>query len=336
MTTIKAKASLTPNSQLVNWSYETQDELKNFESLIKVKHCSICYSDVHMIDNDWKASQYPLVPGHEIIGTVEKVGSASNLSPGQTIGIGWQRSSCGKCKFCLSGNENVCSASYPDRTATIVNHHGGFASHVVFDSRFTFPIPSNLSLKETAPLLCGGITVYSGLKSAGMTSGQNIGVIGLGGLGHMAVQFAHKLGNKVTVFSRTEDKSDLAHKLGADNVVITKDGLPKITERFDVILNTVDRPLDWNSYIKILEADGTLCFVGNPGNFELSIDQLLGKRRRVMGSPIGGRYRITEMLEVASKYDIKAMVEEFPLDHVNEAIEKLKRNDIRFRAVLNV
>ena len=193
-----------------------------------------------------------------------------------------------------------------------------------------------MDLKATAPLLCGGITVYSGLKEAGMTSGQNIGIIGLGGLGHLAVQFAHKLGNKVTVFTHSDDKSELAHSLGADNVVVTKDGLPKLKERFDIILNTVDRPLGWNDYINLLDDDGTLCFVGNPGSFELNVGNLLSKRRRIMANPIGGRARITEMLDIASKYDIKAIIEEFPLDNVNEALDKLRANKMRFRAVLNI
>lgn len=335
MTTIKAKASLEAKSSLVDWTYDEKDELKPFEVFIKVQHCGICYSDVHMIDNDWKSSRYPIVPGHEIVGVVEKAGEVSTVKVGQTVGIGWQRSSCGKCKACLSGNDSLCT-TFPYRQNTIVGNHGGFASHIKFDSRFAFPIPENMDLKATAPLLCGGITVYSGLKEAGMTSGQNIGIVGLGGLGHIAVQFAHKLGNKVTVFTHSDDKDELAHSLGADNVVVTKDGLPKLKDRFDIILNTVDRPLDWNDYINLLDDDGVLCFVGNPGKIEINIQGLLSKRRRVMANPIGGRARITEMLDVASKYGIKAMIEEFSLDNVNEALDKLRANKMRFRAVLNI
>lgn len=160
MTTIKVKASLEAKSSLVDWSYDVKDDLKPFEVFIKISHCGICYSDVHMIDNDWKASKYPLVPGHEIIGVVEKVGEAAkHLKIGQTVGIGWQRSSCGKCKACLSGNDSLCTV-FPYRANTIIANHGGFASHIKFDSRFAFPIPENLDLKATAPLLCGGITVY--------------------------------------------------------------------------------------------------------------------------------------------------------------------------------
>ncbi len=334
MTKIKAKASLEAKSHLVDWSYEEQDELKPFETFIKIKHCGICYSDIHMIDNDWGLTKYQIVPGHEIVGIVDEVGEASLLKVGDTVGIGWQRSSCGKCKHCLSGNDSLCTS--PGRSNTIVANHGGFADHIKFDSRFVFPIPENLDLKATAPLLCGGITVYSGLKEAGMTSGQNIGIIGLGGLGHLAVQFAHKLGNKVTVFTHTSDKSELAYSLGADTVVITKTGLPQVADRFDVILNTVDRPLDWNGYINLLDGDGTLCFVGNPGSFEVNIAFLNSKRRRIMGNPIGGRARIVEMLDIASHFDIKAMIEEFSLDNVNDAVNKLRANDIRFRAVLNM
>lgn len=152
----------------------------------------------------------------------------------------------------------------------------------------------------------------------------------------MAVQFAHKLGKKVTVFTHSEDKTELDHSLGADQVVITKDGFSKLKDRFNIILNTVDRPLEWNDYINLLDDDGTLCFAGNPGNFDLNVGLLLSKRRRVMANPIGGRARITEMLEIACKYDIKAMIEEFSLDNVNEALYKLRANKIHFRAVLNI
>lgn len=317
------------------WKYMEKDNLGPFDILINIKACGICYSDIHMQDNDWNISSYPLVPGHEIIGHVQELGdNIKHLKKGDRVGIGWQRSSCLQCEQCLAGHENLCSLAYK---STIVKHHGGFASHVVVDSRFAFIIPKNLESNLAGPLLCGGITVYSGLRSAGMTSGQDIGIIGLGGLGHIAVQFASKLGNKVTVFTQSKDKEEFAYKLGADLVINTKEKVPrKINYPLDIMLNTVDRPMPWAHFIRLLKADGTLCFVGNPGKIEIEIGLLLDKRRRIMASPIGGRAQIRNMLQLADRYRIHPVIEKYPLQEVNEAITKLKQNQIRYRAVLTM
>jgi uncharacterized zinc-type alcohol dehydrogenase-like protein len=207
---------------------------------------------------------------------------------------------------------------------------------MITDSRFAFKIPAKLDKITSGPLLCGGITVYSALVSAGMKSGQEIGIIGIGGLGHLAVQFASKLGNKVSVFTSNEDKAEYAMKhLGASQAIVTSQKDPISLETpLDIILNTVDRPLEWEKYVRLLAPDGTLTFVGNPGALTLSIGLLLSKRRRVMGSVIGGRQRIIEMLKVAEEYRITPIIEKFPLEDANIAIEKIKTNKIRFRAVL--
>lgn len=333
---INAMAVMEEKESLKSWNYTEIENLEPFNVLIEIQACGICYSDIHMQDNDWNASRYPLVPGHEIIGQVTELGDqVQHLSKGDRVGIGWQRSSCLQCEQCLAGNENLCSVAYE---ATIIKHHGGFASHMVVDSRFAFNIPKNLDSNLAGPLLCGGITVYSGLRSAGMTSGQDIGIIGLGGLGHMAVQFASKLGNKVTVFTRSKDKEEFAYKLGAAYVVNTKDEVPRklAYPRLDIMLNTVDRPMPWSHFVRLLKADGTLCFVGNPGKLEIQIGLLLEQRRRIMGSPIGGRAEIRKMLEVANRYKIHPIIEKFPLQEVNEAITKLRQNQIRYRAVLTM
>ena len=326
-------AALKSGSILEPWIYNETDA-KDHYTLIEVSHCGVCYSDIHMINNDWNVSKYPFVGGHEIIGRIKSIGdSVNNLNVGDVVGVGWQRSACLHCLDCLSGNENLCSVAYQ---ATIVGHHGGFASHFLTDSRFVFKIPSGLDLLSSAPLLCGGITVYSALISAGMTSGNEIGVIGLGGLGHMAVLFAKALGNSVTVFTRSEDKADLAiNKLGASHVIYSNEPLPKkLDNPPKIIINTVDHSLEWDKYIRLLDTDGTLTFVGNPGKITIPVELLLNKRKRIMASPIGGRARITEMLHIANKYNIRPIVEKFSLANVNEAIKKVKNNNIRFRAVL--
>ena len=332
---IKAYAVKEPKNQLEPWNY-TSNELNAFDVHIEIDHCGICYSDVHMMDNDWGITAYPIVPGHEIVGHVKELGSqVTHLKKGDIVGVGWQRESCHNCFQCMKGNENYCTGK---RGSTIVKNHGGFASDIVLDARFCFPIPTGLDLKKTAPLLCGGITVYHGLKAAGMSSGQNIGVIGIGGLGHMAVQFASKMGNNVTVFTTSKDKTEFAHKLGAESAVLTKEGIPKTLpdgQKLDIILNTVDHPLDWAGYVRLLNVDGTLCFVGNPGNITIDAG-LLFQRKKIMGSSIGSRYMITEMLNNVKKYNIGAIIEEFPLKDVNSAITKLKANNIRYRAVLNM
>ncbi|MFW9928618.1 MAG: NAD(P)-dependent alcohol dehydrogenase [Candidatus Thorarchaeota archaeon] len=330
---INAMAALNRRENLVPWKY-AETEVKEYDILIDIICCGVCYSDIHMIDNDWGSSKYPLVPGHEIIGIVRECGnSVTHLRKGDKVGVGWQRSSCLTCETCLAGNENMCSVNYH---ATIVNHHGGYATSILTDSRFAFKIPEGMDSYKTAPLLCGGITVYSGLKIAGMTSGQEIGVIGLGGLGHMAVLFAKSLGNKVTVFTTSEDKEEFAiTKLGANNVINTKNEIPRnLSSSLDVIINTVDHPLPWQNYIRLLREDGTLCFVGNPGDLNVPISLLLGKRRRIMGSPIGGRARIREMLLVANKFNVNPFIQKFPLNDVNDALKNLRENKIRFRAVL--
>ncbi len=309
---------------------------QDYECIIQVLACGICHSDIHIIDNDWGLSTYPVVAGHEVAGEIVEVGSqVKHLQKGDRVGVGWQRSSCLQCRDCLRGNENLCNQNQ----ALILNGAGGFADYLAVDSRFAFPLPPEIDTKIAGPLLCGGITVYSGLRSAGMSSGQEIGIIGVGGLGHMAVQFASKLGNRVTVFTTSEDKAELASQLGADETVILKKGEdPTAPSReLDILLSTVPTSLNWAAYIEFLASDGTLAFVGVPdAPLTLPLFPLLLKRRRVMGSPIGGRAIMMEMLSVAAQHKIEPIVEVFPFEQANEAIQKVRDNKIRYRAVLTV
>jgi len=326
-------AALKQGAELASWSYDSP-QLGPYDCLLKVTACGLCFSDIHMIDNDWTMSRYPLVPGHEVVGKILELGEqATHLKLGDRVGVGWQRAACLQCRDCLRGSENLCK----DASGLIVDGYGGFADHVVVDSRFCFPLPGRIPSDVAGPLLCGGITVYAALRYAGMTTGQEIGVIGLGGLGHLAVQFAAKLGNRVTVFTASEDKAAAASRLGATSAILIKEGRPStIPDRpLDLLLSTVPAHLAWDDYLDLLGADGTLTFVGVPnGPLTLSRDSLFLKRRRVMASPIAGRAMIQETLELADRFNIAPVVETFSLAEANLAIQRLRENRIRYRAVL--
>jgi alcohol/geraniol dehydrogenase (NADP+) len=330
---IHAFAALEQGRPLVPWTYPSSAPQPN-EVLVKVRACGLCHSDLHMIDNDWHQSHFPLVPGHEVVGEVAEAGSnVSHLRPGTRVGVGWQRSACLHCTDCLRGNENLCSQA----TGLISHGHGGFADHLIVDSRFCFPLPEDLPTDLAGPLLCGGITVYSGLRFAGMSSGQRIGIIGVGGLGHLAVQFAHKLGNDVTVFTTTQDKAETAGRLGAhDAILVRRSEFSRLPDKpFDLILSTVPAAIPCDIYLNLLGSDGVLCFVGVPSeSLSIPLFPLLVKRRRVMASPIGGRAMMQEMLETAARFGVQPMIERFPLADVNTAVAKVRHNAIRYRAVL--
>lgn len=332
---VRAWAALTPSAALEPFDYEL-GEVGDQDVVVEVCRCGICHSDLHMVDNDWRMSTYPLVPGHEVVGRVVDRGrGVVHLRPGDRVGVGWQAGACMTCKDCLRGDENLCD----DHRGLIVGGHGGFASALRVDSRFAFPIPAGIADDAAGPLLCGGVTVYSALRSAGMTSGQRVGVIGVGGLGHLAVQFASRLGNHVTVFTTSDDKAEFAARLGAHEAVVVKPGEapPKPANRLDLLLNTVPVQLDWGAYLRWLGSDGTLVLVAGPGEpLPISFFDLLGKRRRVMGSPIGGRAAMTEMLTLADRHGIAPLVEVSSLQEVNAALDRLRANAVRYRAVLRV
>lgn len=331
--TIKTMAALTQGADLVPWHFDPAP-LGPFDCLVKTLSCGLCRSDVHMIDNDWTIARYPLVPGHELIGeVVEKGTSVSDLKLGDRVGIGWQRSACLKCRECLRAHENLC----PELKGLIVDYHGGYASHVVADSRFCFRMPAGLGTETAGPLLCGGVTVYSALQYAGLGSGQEIGVVGLGGLGSLAVQFASKLGNRVTAYTRTKDKAADAVRLGASEAILLADGRPtdKPSRPLDIVISTVPRHMDWSAILDQMSTDSTLTFVAIPPDpLTLGLDKLLFQRRRIMSSNIGSRAMIAEVLSIAERFGIEPVVERFPLTEVNRAIAKLRAHQIRYRAVL--
>lgn len=332
---INAHAALKPKDSLANYSYE-HAALAPHDIEVKITHCGICHSDIHLIDNDWGVSQYPLVPGHEIVGLVSARGDqVLHLEIGDRVGIGWQRSACLECPTCIAGDENYCTA----RQATCVANHGGFAESIRTDSRFVFRIPQKLSSENAAPLLCGGITVFTPLKLFNVRPEHKVGVIGIGGLGHLALQFVSAFGCEVTAFSSTPDKATEAKKFGAHHFIASTDSsaLKNAAGTLDFIISTVFSDLDWNTYLRTLHLDGTLCFVGVPESpLQLPVDLLMSARRRVTSTSIGNRTDIQTMLEFAARHGITAQTETMPLSEVNAAIAKVRKNQARYRMVLTM
>jgi uncharacterized zinc-type alcohol dehydrogenase-like protein len=331
--TVKAWAALKKSSLLVAHNFETQ-KLGAMDVEIQITHCGLCRSDVHLIDNDWGVSHYPLVPGHEIIGLVSKTGSqVTHLKKGDRVGVGWQRGACLTCEVCARGDENLCH----DSQATAVDGTGGFADFVMTDSRFAFLIPENLPSEQTAPLLCGGITVYSPLRKFGILPHMNVGVLGIGGLGHLGIQFANKMGCHVTALSSSNKKEKEAHRLGAHDYLIwnEKRSLSKHKNSLDIILSTANVNIPWENLMGLLRADGKLCILGVPEEpINIRPYFFIDGRKSICGSPIGGRSTIMEMLEFASRHNILAQTEVLPMNKVNQAIQNVRDNKTRFRMVL--
>jgi alcohol/geraniol dehydrogenase (NADP+) len=309
-------------------------ELKANEVEIKISHCGVCHSDIYLIDNDWGMSKYPFIPGHEIVGTVVAVGdSVKNVSVGERVGVGWQADSCGICEWCRQGDEHLCAQSQP----TCMGRNGGFADKVRVNSRFAIPLPRALESENAAPLLCGGITVYTPLRNHRVQPSSRVGVIGIGGLGHLGIQFAKAFGAEVTAFSTSKDKENEAKELGAHNFVNTRDtgALKKVAGSFDLLISTVGADQDWGSYVNALRPKGTLCFVGVPPSaVQVQAFPLIGGQKSVSGSPIGSPRDLYEMLDVAARHNIKAVTERFAMAKANDAVAKVKKNQVRYRAVL--
>lgn len=309
-------------------------ELGLREVEIGITHCAICYSDVHLISNDWGISQYPFIPGHEIVGTVTAAGGeVRSLHPGQRVGLGWQSNSCGLCEWCTRGQENLC----PRAEATCVHRHGGYATSVRANVRFVVPIPEALPSCEAAPLLCGGLTVYNPLRTHGIGPSSRVGVVGIGGLGHIAVQFARVFGAEITAFSSTAEKEGEAREMGAHHFVSNFDSkaVRELAGSLDLIISTVNAKLDWNTYLQALRPTGTLCFVGvTPAPVAVQAGLLISGQRSITGSPIGSPHRLREMLEVAARHGVKARTVCFAMARANEAVDKVKKYKVRYRAVL--
>ena len=301
---------------------------------VKVESCGICHSDLSMLDNDWGNSSYPLVPGHEVVGVIEKAGDqVKGLAVGDRVGLGWFAGSCMSCRPCLSGNHNLCSSS----EQMIVGRHGGFADRVRANWEWAIKLPAKLDPASAGPLFCGGITVFAPITDFGVKPTDRVGVIGIGGLGHLALQFLNKWGCEVTAFTTSESKADEARKLGAHHVVGTRDkaALTKLAGSFDFILVTVNVALDWDAYIAALAPDGRLHFVGavlEP--VPVAAFSLIGGRKSISGSPLGSPFTVATMLDFCARHEIAPVIETFAMRDVNAALDHLRAGKARHRIVL--
>jgi alcohol/geraniol dehydrogenase (NADP+) len=333
MSTIHGYATHAAGAELLHYKYEPGDLQPN-EVEIEISHCGVCHSDVHLMNNDWGNTQFPFIPGHEIVGTISMMGShVKDRSVGQRVAVGWQADSCGTCEWCLHGEENLCANSVP----TCVHRNGGFADKVRVNARFAIPVPENLESENVAPLMCGGITVYNPIRSSGVFPGSRVAVIGIGGLGHLALQFAHVFGAEVTAISTSPDKEQETRSLGADHFANTRDNvaMKNLAGSFDLILSTITQEQDWGTMLAALRPHGTLWFLGALSSpISAPVFPLIMGQRSIAGSPVGSPSMLQEMLTVAARHGVKAVTELFPMAKVNDAVAKLKKNQIRYRAVL--
>jgi uncharacterized zinc-type alcohol dehydrogenase-like protein len=329
---ISAYAALGAKQALSPHSYEPAP-LGPGDVEVEISHCGICHSDLHLIDDDWAVSKYPLVPGHEIVGRVVNAGSESDLVVGERVGIGWQRSACFECELCRAGKENLCLK----QEATCVGHEGGFAERIRVDARFAFPLPDGLDEASAAPLFCGGVTVYAPLRRWRVPGGAKVGVIGIGGLGHLALRFLSAMGCVTTAFTSSPDKRAEATRLGAHEVSSSTDvrELRLYKNRLDFLLCTVPARLDWITYLQALKPGGVLCLVGaSPGLIQFPAAQLLTGQRTICGSDIGSPADIRDMLAFASQHRIGAQIETAAMTDVNLALQRVRDNAVRYRMVL--
>lgn len=330
---IKAYAAFEPKTELKSFEYDP-GELKPLEVEIDVHYCGICHSDLSVIDNDWGFTQYPVVPGHEVVGKIAKVGDkVTHLAVGQVVGLGWHSGYCNACSPCNTGDHNLCENSQ----ATIVGHHGGFADKVRADSNSVIPIPDGIDLESAGPLFCGGVTVFNPLLQFDIKPTDKVAVIGIGGLGHMAVQFLNAWGCEVTAFTTSEDKKKELLGLGAHHTLNSRDEkeIEAAANRFDFIISTVNVKLDWNLYLSTLKPRGRLHFVGAALDpLDINVFSLIMSQRSVSGSPVGSPATIAKMLEFANLHNIKPVIEKFSFNDINKAIARLKSGQTHYRIVL--
>lgn len=311
---------------------------------IAIRWCGVCHSDLHTARNEWHNTLYPCVPGHEIVGAITAVGQAvTRFKPGETVGVGCMVDSCGHCASCAAGEEQYCengfTGTYNGRGQ--VNTWGGYAEHIVVDEKFVLHITHPRErLAAVAPLLCAGITTYSPLRHWGAGPGKKVGIVGLGGLGHMGVKIAHALGAEVVLFTTSPGKAADGKRFGAHAVVISKDAdaMAAHTRSFDFILDTVSAPHDLDAYVRLLKHDGTLCLVGAPPTPHPSPSSslLVGARRQIAGSLIGGIRETQEMLDFCAAHDIVCDIETIAMADINTAYERMLKRDVKYRFVIDM
>ena len=333
MSKVHAYAAQEAGGSLSKFSYEL-GPLGSEEVDIKVHYCGICHSDLSMLNNEWGMTQYPFVPGHEIVGEVTATGDkVKKVKVGDKVGLGWNSASCMHCEQCMEGQHHLCYSL----ESTIVGRHGGFADTVRGHWSWTVPLPKKIDMAKAGPLLCGGITVFNPIILAGVQPTDKVGVIGIGGLGHMALKFLNKWGCEVIAFSSNPDKKEQILEMGATKVINSKkpEELESIKGSLDFILNTTNVSLDWDSYLGALAPKGRLHTVGavlEP--MAIPAFSLIMGEKSVAGSPLGSPALTATMLDFCVRHNIYPMVEEFPMEKVNEAMEHLEKGKARYRIVL--
>jgi uncharacterized zinc-type alcohol dehydrogenase-like protein len=334
MSQIHAWAATTAGGICEPFTYDP-GALKPDEVEIAVEHCGICHSDLSMLDNHWGMSRYPLIPGHEAVGRIVDLGDqVTGLSRGQRVGVGWMAHSCMHCPTCLSGEHHLCAQSQ----GTIVGRHGGFADRLRCHWAWALPLPEGLDASAAGPLMCGGITVFSPLLIHSITPTARVGVVGIGGLGHLALQFLRAWGCEVTAFTSSESKRAEAQALGAHRVVASNDrrALRAIRGSLDLIISTVNVTLDWSGLLATLAPKGRLHIVGavlEP--MQINAMDLIGGQKGISGSPIGSPTALATMLDFAARHQILPQVEHFPMSQVNAALDHLRAGKARYRVVLD-
>jgi uncharacterized zinc-type alcohol dehydrogenase-like protein len=344
MSKVKAYGAQASDAKLEGLDIErreiTADDVK-----IEIDYCGVCHSDIHQVRNDWKNSKYPVVPGHEIIGRVTQVGkNVSNFKEGDLVGVGCMVDSCQECDSCKEDLEQFCengaTLTYNSKDEHLGGHtFGGYSEQIVVDKEFVLKVPENIDAKAAAPLLCAGITTYSPLRHWNVKKGDKVGVIGLGGLGHMGVKFAHAIGAHVVMITTSPSKSEDAKKLGADEVLISKneEDMKKQAGTFDFLLNTVPVGHDMNPYIALLKRDATMVLVGAIEPLDpVHGGGLIGGRKRIAGSVIGGIKETQEMLDFCGEHNIVSDIEMIDMQNINEAFDRVVKSDVKYRFVIDM
>jgi uncharacterized zinc-type alcohol dehydrogenase-like protein len=344
MIPVKGYAAQNPKAPLAPHKFERR-ELGPHDVLVDIKYCGVCHSDIHMARDEWGGSMYPLVPGHEIVGVVNRVGTAvKKFKAGDLAGVGVIVDSCRNCTSCKQGLEQYCEvhwvptySGYEMDMKTIT--YGGYSNQIVTDENFVLHISNKLKLEGVAPLLCAGITTYSPLRHWKVNKGSKVAVAGLGGLGHMAVKFASAFGAEVTMLSTSTSKQADAKRLGATHFVNMRDeaAMTKNKNQFDVIVNTISAQHNINDYVSLLKLDGTMVMVGiPPEDPSLHVSGIIGKRKSIAGSMIGGVKETQEMLDFCAEKNIVSDVEVIPIKDINTAYERMMKGDVRYRFVIDM
>jgi uncharacterized zinc-type alcohol dehydrogenase-like protein len=343
MSQVKSYAAFAARAPLKNFQFDRREPGVN-DAQIDILYCGVCHSDIHSVRGEWGGTQFPLVPGHEIVGRIEKLGAeVQKFAVGDIVGVGCFVDSCRKCASCQEGLQQYCEvgATFTYGAADPKGKgitQGGYSTKIVVDQDYLLRIPKGIPLERAAPLLCAGITTYSPLKHWKVQKGQRVGVVGLGGLGHMAVKLAASMGAEVTVLSTSESKRQDALRLGAHHFVVTKnpEQLNTATNSLHLILNTISADHDYNLYLNLLKRDGTMVLLGLPDPQKVAAFALVGKRRSLAGSLIGGIAETQEMLDYCAEHGIAADVEVIPVQQINEAYERMIKGDVHYRFVIDL